>query len=95
MIAGPCADARTAPALNGDGRHEGLGSVAAGHTDAVGATIDGIAGQLSQVQSLLKQHYFDAHLFGNIDQSEFLDLAAAGLRIADQDGVLGLHVSRA
>ena len=63
------------PALDGDRRHQRLGAVAAGHAEAVGASGDGIAGELLEVEAVVEHHRLDAELVGQLDEAELLDLA--------------------
>ncbi len=81
--AGRDADERDT-ALDGDRRHERLRSVAARHAEAVRAPGDGIAGELLEIESVVEHHRLDAELVGQFDETELVDLAAAGPRVADQ-----------
>ena len=75
--------------LDGDRRDEGLRAVAAGHPQAVGATGDGIAGELLEIEAVVEHHRLDAELVGQLDQTELLDLSTAGPRVADEHRMTG------
>ena len=71
--------------LDRDRRDERLRSVAAGHAEAVGAARDGVARELLEIEPVVEHHRLDAELAGEVDETELLDLAAAGPRVAEQD----------
>ena len=77
------------PALDGDRRDECLGPVPTRHPEAVGASRDGIAGELLEIEPVVEHHRFDAEVVGQFDETELVDLPAAGPRVADEHRMAG------
>ena len=63
--------------LGGDARHERLRSIAAGHPDHVGPSVDRTARQVEQIVSLLEDHRLDIALAALLLQVEPFGLPAA------------------
>ncbi len=75
--------------LDGDRRHQRLGTIAARHAQAVSPPCHCIPGQLLEIEALGEHDDLDAEALGQFYQAELLDLAAARPRVAQQDRVPG------
>jgi hypothetical protein len=85
MVSRPRRDAHEGKiVLDGDGGDEGLGTVAAGHAQTVGAVSDGVPGQLLKVEAMVEQDHLYSETLGQFDKAEPRHLSPAGPRIADQ-----------
>jgi hypothetical protein len=86
VVAGAGGDADEPDVVaGGDAGDQGLGAVAAGHAEDVGATGHGVLGELEQVVAGLEEDRDDAAPVGLGDQVEALDLAAARPGVHEQD----------
>ncbi len=70
--------------LDRDRRDQRLGPVAARHAEAIGPARDGVARELLEIEAVVEHDGLDAELRGEVDESEALDLPAAGPRVAEQ-----------
>ena len=68
----------------GDAGHQGLGAVAAGHAEHVGAAGHGLLGKPAQVVARTEHDRFDAAPARLLDQVESFDLAATGPGVHEQ-----------
>ena len=74
--------------LYGDGCHQSLRAITSGHPQAVGATGDGIASQLFEVESAIEHDDFNAEVLSQFDETELCHLAPTRPRVANQHRAL-------
>ena len=73
--------------LDGNARHQPERAVTAGRADRVGAGVDGVARELSDVVAAFEHDHSDAGLAGGVGQPELLGLAVAAPAVDNQGGM--------
>ncbi len=74
--------------LDGDRRHQRLGSVAARHPETIRSSRDCAARQVGELDAVVEHHRLDPECVRKFDETEFVDLPATRPRVAQQDRVL-------